>query len=63
MTSPWFYQNKTRRNHGYPPLNQWTGMKLVHSVYALPANRLTHHCIDSSLDLLGYHSFKRLDKR
>ena len=42
---------------------QWTDVKLVHSVFALPVNRLTHHYIDSSLDLLGNHSFKCLDKR
>ena len=63
MTSPWFYQNRTRMSHGYPSFIQWTGMKLVHSVFALPENRLTKHCIDSLLDILEYHSIRHLGRR
>ena len=41
-------------NHSYPPFIQWTGEKLVHSVFASLENRPTKHFIDSLLDILGY---------
>ena len=41
---------------------QWTGMKLVHSVFALPENRPTKQQIDFLLDILGYRSFRHFEK-
>ena len=52
MTSPWFYQNRTM-SHAKPLFIHRTGMKLVHSVFALPENRPTKHQIDFLLDILG----------
>ena len=62
MTSPWFYQNRTM-SHAKPLFIQWTGMKLVHSVFALPENRPTKHQIDFLLDILGYCSFRHFEKK
>ena len=63
MTSPWLSQNRTRMSHAKALLIQWTGMKLVHSVFALPENRPTKNRIDFLLDILGYRSFRYFDKK
>ena len=62
MTSSWFYQDRTM-SHAEPLFIQWTGMKLVHSVFALPENRPTEHQTDFLLDILGYHSFRHFEKK
>ena len=50
-------------SHAKPLFIQWTGMKLVHSVFALPENRPTKHQIDSLLDILDIVPLDTLRKR